>query len=446
MQQYLVKEKFILSVLNNPALNMGLEMRPGDTLLYDGYNVQVGKIQDVSITLKSAINAKWLVPISSDVESSAPLAMQPPPSSSVEEANPVVARVSVPANSTNNNGKLIHSEATAPIRNMPVSEPEGSVVRNTAYNDAGSRTNMTTQAPAQRTKLALSEEGDFEVVASVSTNRGEVTSLAKGSAAVESQQSLSRGVTSRAKLTLEESTSMDEVVGGLRRQVPAKAPPLEVTTASPRTEEAMDRSVYKTAKMEYAVSSAIVPPAEDMSLTEAGGYGTVIEDGQEKENRRLATLDFERQKAERIAARKLILQGAVVPPPPPSPTGENTVDGLTYKMMVEAGWTDGQLLGSKYASLVPAKAVVAPPPPPAPVAPPPPAPEVSSAAPSEKKEESAKEEVAVIGFPEGWDNLSLDEKVHLAETTEDKALLKFLSEVIKIHWKVKKAAKARLAA
>lgn len=141
MVTYVVKEAFTLSLINNPALSMGIPARPGTKILYDGYNVEYGAIKDASITLQGAIRAGWLVP---EEQYSAPEEVNQP----VRPAKPVQMPEEIPlkpsSGSVNNNGSLIYMEGTKPLRGATAETLEGAQVRQTNFADAGSHKNVAT--------------------------------------------------------------------------------------------------------------------------------------------------------------------------------------------------------------------------------------------------------------------------------------------------------------
>ena len=100
--------------------------------------------------------------------------------------------------------------------------------------------------------------------------------------------------------------------------------------------------------------------------------------------------------------------------------------------MKGAGWNDTQLLASEYAPLVP----VAETPVEAPVAP-----KVTAPLFAKSVGESLSEDV----FPNGWDTMKLDEKVAAVSAITNKETLGLIQTHKKSHWKVRNAAKYRIA-
>lgn len=432
MKSYVVVERFTLSLINNPALNMGLTVSPGEILQYDGYNVKYGSVQDASTSLSKCIKLGWLRLLADDgaVEQEVPqqaLVMQER-APLVEERQEIVREVRHEAKS-DNNARTIYSSATSSQRGLNVdNDEEGVIARTTSYQDAGSVQQRATTAQTGRTKLAvLDEEGQNEVVATVRTDRGVVAPS-----------------TVREKLQVADYA--DEGFIPLKRRVPSKAEKTEVTSRTPISEEAIERTVLKQAGIQYKEYKE----SPHSTVTVVGSQGIV--DGnvhQQAKTSEAARREWEASKLAAIEKRRAAQEKAPVPAPPeaqPVPT-EVTVNGYTYEEMKSAGWTDSQLLASEYAKLVPVadKGKKAPPPPPAP----------KKAAPKAKTSKKASAKAApkkaepseVEGeYPENWETLNLEQKVALVESLESKDQLNFIRVSKKSHWKVKKGAIARLEA
>lgn len=433
MQKYVSLRKFTLSVLTNPALSGGLDVVPGDVLFYDGYNVQFGKIVDTSLSLKTAIAKGWLSPVHVDNEGNeypehaVPTGVYTRPV--IAEAQEMVANTRMP--SSVNNGRQLFSEASSAKRGMLVEDNEGNILGRTSHNTAGTKQNQATQPNTVRTKLAVSTDENTEIVGTVRTDRGIVQKMQKGLPGVETQ-GMARAVPSRRKLALEEDSSeMNEVEIASRRGVPAKAGKIEVTSATPATEEGMEKAILRNSNIK-GISSALSPRGEDMGISELGEGNIDVE--MVPISKKIASsadfpkaVDFEAAKAAAVQARRA---AKVAVPPPPPPEEEVRVDGFTYTQMHEAGWSDAQLLKSKYAVLVPVVEPVSQPPLP---------PEETTL-----EETQEKASAPVANLPEGWEDLKMEEKIQMIESITRIDVLELIRTHKKSHWKVRNAAKARI--
>jgi len=357
MKSYVVLEKFTLSLINNPGLNMGLTVIPGEIIQYDGYNVIYGKIEDASVTLKKCIDLGWLRELAGKaVDEIAPAPkVESLEKKNIEEAYEVAREVKHPSTTNGNNAQQIYSSATFAERGLSVytEDGEGVIARATMYEDAGSTQQHATAAQTGRTKIAVLDEGDQNViVAPVRHDRGIVTPSTASSA--NHSRIVSSGIQGYQGDTNVIQEQEEQEVIPLKYKIPSQIGKTEVTSRTPSSDEAIERGILKKAGLQYSEHVS-----KSSTLLVEGDQGIVSGDPQQQaKQREEARREWELAKLEAIGRRR---KNREVPPAPetlekaPSVEEEEelTVGGYTYKDMKGAGWSDEQLLASEYAMLVP---------------------------------------------------------------------------------------------
>lgn len=374
MQEYIVAEAFNISVPGNGAFPNGIPAKKGDCLSYDGFNLKFGTIVAVTQSLGSCINFGWLVPANNSFKVSGQVSpsVQSHVSSPITEASPVVSEVA--SASSDNNSKLLYSQSTSSTRGLNIEENDSlNVSQVSKPNDAGVQAVNSTIPKTARERLNVIEDDGVEIVKAVS-DKSQIVNMQKDP---EEVRSLGRNVSAKVKTVMDQGSEMTEIVSATRTVANFRD---EVTSSTPRTEEAMDRAIYKNIQ-----SSTGVEPDNDVDFTmlndkidvakqPAALHGNIqssdpmVDIANSKTKADFAEelrIRKEQKKLQKDQGLSTINTGDTEssvppsppsppsPPPPPSAPEEKKVNGFTYSQMKGAGWTDNQLLNSEYKDLVP---------------------------------------------------------------------------------------------
>jgi len=418
MQKYLVTEAFTLSLINNPALSMGLSTKVGEVLFYDGFNVEYNGIRDASVSLKAAIREGWLRVVGETEEVPMYETSSPTQAPAAQEMFENVAPTSVA--SSNNNGHLVMVEGSSAKRGMPVETVEGNTVRKTAFDDAGSRQNHSTSVSTERQKLGVIMGEDMEIVAPLKGNREAVAMSSNNEGAIKMG---ARAVSAKQQALIENRGENPPPVDGeaipMRRMVPAKMT-IELDASSPKSEEGFDKLISKNAglgtqgsTLEAKAVTTVVDEGEGMGKPAVGPSSKTMESSAiapPSKDQSLTNLDSTTRQAQDAP----ILQKT-------HSSGINEKEQTPRKRI-----DDFQLKKNEATARLKAKQQAPKDPTPAAVA------------------VSDVNDLVVGG--KKWSDIDYKSKVAYVKTFKDPTLLEAIRVHVKSHWSVRKAAKEQISA
>lgn len=395
MKEYVAKSNFTLSVVD-PAHSMGLTVKRGETLQYDGYLVLYNGISSGSPSLKAAIREGWLVETNVS-EPEAPAA----PQKRAQDSSKIISTASVSSGSGQES--LVSSKATSAKRGMPVTKMEGKVVRETTFGEK----KIEEQERPERKKMGFVRENDQQRVINVhgiAERENRVISRNTEGDVIISARRASVAKESFIVDSEKDPREVERAIPSRRKLVPAKQT-LEVTDSTPMSEKAADIQAYKAAGMDHGESE--LPTKAEMDRA------------QEKADIEAAAVA--KTKAARPVAKKASLLADVVAV---SPTGKNK-----------------NSRGVKIAQLeqAPIEATL-----------PPPKRRIQSSNPAQDTANNNPpqgptglvEKLSVNGEP--WTSIHYTKKVEFVKTLKDLNVLKELMIHTSSHPQVRKTAKARV--
>lgn len=254
MITYEVRANFILTVVD-PAHSMGITLKRGETLQYDGYLVSYNGINSGSPSLKAAIREGWLAEVGSSKQAAVK------PGAKVDESV-LVSKASIPSGA--NQTGMVTSKATSAGRGMPVSKMEGTVIKNTTFGEKKS----AEETVPERKKMGFLREEEQQRVINVDGISAREDRVFRHSDSGDVIFTSKRATVAKESFMLDGSDeatpgSGDRVINTRtsRRLVPAKQT-TEVTDATPLSEAAADQMAYRDANMDNGVSEA--PSAKEL--------------------------------------------------------------------------------------------------------------------------------------------------------------------------------------
>lgn len=381
MVKYTAKIKMSLNVGTSEQPRSETIM-PGDTLEFDGSKVIFKGFEGDIPSLQSAVQKGWLVP-----------------TPDIQDSEEFIAPTRTA--SSDNNAKQIFVDEGSPKRGMPVYENDEDGQSSSNQIQSNSISDQRKIGNTSRGKVAsfgLEGLGEMEEtgiptrqVSSMITSGNQSSGLGKN-----------RSLYNRERLKVEdEGTAMDEVELPLTRKVASDAGKIEVNTSTPKSSDGLDKTVYKNAGLDYAVTSRttrevleeVVPEFEVESTSSGASFA------QKLQERKSGVVATGKPESKKVAAPV-------------------KVNGYTYEDMKAAGWTEAQLLASPdYKVLVPTQ------------------------------EDEAVDPITEVSseLPEGWQGLKLEEKLASIATMTSSGVLELLRTHKNSHYKVRNAAKEKLA-
>lgn len=389
MKEYVAKANFTLSVVD-PAHSMGLSVKRGEIIQYDGYLVIYNGISSGSPSLKAAIKEGWLVETTVS-EPAAPAATQ----KKAQDSSKIISTASVSSGSGQDS--LVSSKATSAKRGMPISKMEGKVVKETTFGEK----KIEEQERPERKKMGFVRENDEQRVINVhgiEARENRVISRNTEGDVIISAKRASVAKESFIVDSEKDSNEVERMAPRRRKLVPAKQT-LEVTDSTPMSEKAADIMAYKAAGMDHGESELPTKEEVERAQTKAAAEAKPV----------------------RPVAKKASLLADVVAV---SPTGKNK-----------------NSRGVKIAQLeqAPIEATL-----------PPPKRRIQSSNPAQDTAHNNPpegptglvEKLSVNGEP--WTSIHYTKKVEFVKTLKDVNVLKELMVHTSSHPQVRKTAKARV--
>lgn len=259
MKTYVAKSDFNLSALVNPALSMGITVKKGSLLKWDGYNFEYNGIKDASL-LKPAVDAGWLaeadpeeIHTGKEQDSRIHLIQKASESSDAPDSSEEYLEMKKVQNTGANNSQRLYSEnGPSVMKNAEVVYEDSTVVKNMNLNDAGSKNNVLNNKVPERAKMAVINDEEGQVEIPLKGNREEAANDNVGSVIKMSAKATTAKNKPLIEDGVEEVPSPDGLVP-MRRKVPSKFGVTRVEDVKGDMDKIIDYTPSHTLEAKYSV-------------------------------------------------------------------------------------------------------------------------------------------------------------------------------------------------
>lgn len=245
MKEYVATAPFSMAVLNNPALSMGITVKVGDHIKWDGYNVEFNHIRDAAL-LTPTINEGWLVLVGEEAPAQTPAPTPETASGKVAgEAFDDVAEIAI-SSSPNNGQVIISSDASSAERHLPAETVEGAAVKGSEFKDAAAHRNRATTVDSSRQHLTMMDGDEIDTVAPINQDREARATSGMGEGAIKLTDKVTQA--KEASIISDGATSSapdGEIISNSPRFAPAQAESTLLDGSSSFSETDIENKVYK---------------------------------------------------------------------------------------------------------------------------------------------------------------------------------------------------------